>query len=293
MAPSRSGKAATTYPSYLRTAEVADLLHVSPKTVSRWAKEGKLPFLKTLGGHRRYPEAEIRDLVTELRERRPPRPQVQGVRMSDLVLSEPPGWSHAWSDGSRAPGVAGDPAAWRRSADTRRGEPDLAGVWCSARTSTRSVWPRCGKIDVMENFGKDPTVVHGTVHGPGYAASTARTAAFDAGIALADDFHTPSEDRRSGPAGAPRQDAYVQQTWLLVCRPSTRSSHPDPAPAGAQGATAALVHDGRAETLLAAGPHSPRAPSRRAGAPHGAFGEGGALVRHRRRWGMGPCRQPD
>ena len=67
MAPSRSGKAATSYPSYLRTAEVADLLHVSPKTVSRWAKEGKLPFLKTLGGHRRYPEAEIRDLVAELR----------------------------------------------------------------------------------------------------------------------------------------------------------------------------------------------------------------------------------
>jgi excisionase family DNA binding protein len=68
VAPSPSGKAASTYPSYLRTAEVADLLHVSPKSVSRWAKEGKLPFLKTLGGHRRYPEAEIRDLVTELRE---------------------------------------------------------------------------------------------------------------------------------------------------------------------------------------------------------------------------------
>jgi excisionase family DNA binding protein len=54
--------------SYLRTAEVADLLHVSPKTVSRWAKEGKLPFLKTLGGHRRYPEAKIRELVAALRE---------------------------------------------------------------------------------------------------------------------------------------------------------------------------------------------------------------------------------
>ena len=63
-----SGKAATDYPSYLRTAQVADLLYVSPKTVSRWAKEGKLPFLKTLGGHRRYPEAEIRDLAEELRE---------------------------------------------------------------------------------------------------------------------------------------------------------------------------------------------------------------------------------
>jgi excisionase family DNA binding protein len=63
-----SGKAATPYPSYLHTAEVADILHVSPKTVSRWAKEGRLPFLKTLGGHRRYPEAEIRDLAEGLRE---------------------------------------------------------------------------------------------------------------------------------------------------------------------------------------------------------------------------------
>ena len=48
MAAQPSGKAATDYPSYLRTAQVADLLYVSPKTVSRWAKEGKLPFLKTL-----------------------------------------------------------------------------------------------------------------------------------------------------------------------------------------------------------------------------------------------------
>ena len=55
-------------PSYLRTAEVADILNVSPKTVSRWAKEGKLPFLKTLGGHRRYPEAKIRELANDLRE---------------------------------------------------------------------------------------------------------------------------------------------------------------------------------------------------------------------------------
>jgi excisionase family DNA binding protein len=59
-------QAATTTPSYLRAAEVADLLHVSPKTVSRWAKDGKLPFLKTLGGHRRYPAVEIRQLAAEL-----------------------------------------------------------------------------------------------------------------------------------------------------------------------------------------------------------------------------------
>ena len=68
MAAQRSGKAATEYPSYLRTAQVADLLYVSPKTVSRWAKEGKLPFLRTLGGHRRFPAAEIRELAEVRRQ---------------------------------------------------------------------------------------------------------------------------------------------------------------------------------------------------------------------------------
>ena len=65
MAAQRNDREAS---SYLRSAEVADLLSVSPKTVSRWAKEGKLPFLKTLGGHRRYPEAKIRELANDLRE---------------------------------------------------------------------------------------------------------------------------------------------------------------------------------------------------------------------------------
>ncbi|HEV8653305.1 MAG TPA: BldC family transcriptional regulator [Actinomycetes bacterium] len=53
-------------PTYLRAAEVAALMHVTPKTVSRWAHEGKLPHLRTLGGHRRYLEAEIRELVERL-----------------------------------------------------------------------------------------------------------------------------------------------------------------------------------------------------------------------------------
>ncbi|MFL6188194.1 MAG: helix-turn-helix domain-containing protein, partial [Actinomycetes bacterium] len=64
-----AGKAATTYPNYLRAAEVADILHVSPKTVSRWATEGKLQFMKTLGGHRRYPAAEIHQLASQLQVR--------------------------------------------------------------------------------------------------------------------------------------------------------------------------------------------------------------------------------
>lgn len=42
--------------------EVAAVFHVSPKTVTRWAKTGKLPCIKTLGGHRRFKVALVRKL---------------------------------------------------------------------------------------------------------------------------------------------------------------------------------------------------------------------------------------
>jgi excisionase family DNA binding protein len=53
-------------PKHLTASQAAALLQVSPKTVSRWAKEGKLPYVRTLGGHRRYPDTEIRALVETL-----------------------------------------------------------------------------------------------------------------------------------------------------------------------------------------------------------------------------------
>jgi excisionase family DNA binding protein len=47
----------------LTPAEVAALFRVDPKTVTRWARAGKLKSLRTLGGHRRYRESEVRDLL--------------------------------------------------------------------------------------------------------------------------------------------------------------------------------------------------------------------------------------
>ena len=43
----------------LTPSEVAALFRVDPKTVTRWAQQGKLRSIRTLGGHRRYREAEI------------------------------------------------------------------------------------------------------------------------------------------------------------------------------------------------------------------------------------------
>jgi excisionase family DNA binding protein len=45
---------------------VAAILQVSPKTIARWAQHGLLPYQRTLGGHRRYPEAAIRELLASL-----------------------------------------------------------------------------------------------------------------------------------------------------------------------------------------------------------------------------------
>ncbi len=56
---------------YLMPSEVARLFRVDPKTITRWAKEGKLPsHTLTLGGHRRYPAEEIRKLLASLIEKR-------------------------------------------------------------------------------------------------------------------------------------------------------------------------------------------------------------------------------
>lgn len=49
--------------SLLTPAEVATLFRVDPKTVTRWAKAGKLSSIRTLGGHRRYRESEVRTLL--------------------------------------------------------------------------------------------------------------------------------------------------------------------------------------------------------------------------------------
>ena len=50
----------------LTPAEVASLFRVDPKTVTRWAKAGKLTSIRTLGGHRRYKESEVKALLKSI-----------------------------------------------------------------------------------------------------------------------------------------------------------------------------------------------------------------------------------
>jgi beta-glucanase (GH16 family) len=52
-------------------------------------------------------------------------------------------------------------------------------------------WPACGEVDIMENIGKEPSTVHGTVHGPGYSGANGIGApyALPNGQKFSDDYH--------------------------------------------------------------------------------------------------------
>ena len=63
-AATAAGSVVPGHPGALLTpAEVAVLFRVDPKTVTRWANAGKLSAVRTLGGHRRFYEGEVRSLL--------------------------------------------------------------------------------------------------------------------------------------------------------------------------------------------------------------------------------------
>ena len=58
-----SGRAVPDAERLLTPAEVAAMFRVDPKTVTRWARDGRLTSVRTLGGHRRYRESEVLALL--------------------------------------------------------------------------------------------------------------------------------------------------------------------------------------------------------------------------------------
>jgi len=64
----------------LTPSEVAALFRVDPKTVTRWAKAGKLTSIRTLGGHRRYRSTEVHALLDRFAPNATPAPQVPLVQ---------------------------------------------------------------------------------------------------------------------------------------------------------------------------------------------------------------------
>jgi excisionase family DNA binding protein len=53
---------------FLTPGEVARLLHVSSKTINRWANERRIPCIMTLGGHRRFARADVEAVAQHMQQ---------------------------------------------------------------------------------------------------------------------------------------------------------------------------------------------------------------------------------
>ena len=72
-----------------------------------------------------------------------------------------------------------------------RGQGIWPAFWMLGNNIDKVGWPQCGEIDIMENIGREPTIVHGTIHGPGYSGANGISSSFSLAnnAAFADDFH--------------------------------------------------------------------------------------------------------
>ena len=71
-----------------------------------------------------------------------------------------------------------------------RGQGIWPAFWMLGANIDGVGWPRCGEIDIMENIGREPNMVHGTMHGPGYSGGGGIGASYQLSTeSFADGYH--------------------------------------------------------------------------------------------------------
>jgi len=73
-----------------------------------------------------------------------------------------------------------------------KGQGMWPAFWMLGQNISSEGWPKCGEIDIMENIGREPGSVHGSLHGPsttGITSDATSTFSLPSGQNFSDDFH--------------------------------------------------------------------------------------------------------
>ncbi len=72
-----------------------------------------------------------------------------------------------------------------------QGQGMWPAFWMLGDNINQAGWPTCGELDIMENIGREPSIVHGTIHGPGYSGAQGLGGQYTLASPLrfADDYH--------------------------------------------------------------------------------------------------------
>ena len=90
---------------YLRPGEAAKLLHVSPKTIDRWAADGRIPCIVTLGGHRRFRVDDVLAVAEQMS--RPAEPVTKAEKPDAPVKADKPIKAAKPPKAAKAKGMSG------------------------------------------------------------------------------------------------------------------------------------------------------------------------------------------
>jgi beta-glucanase (GH16 family) len=75
-----------------------------------------------------------------------------------------------------------------------KGQGIWPAFWMLGDNIGTNPWPNSGEVDIMENVGKEPNTVYGTIHGPGYSGGNSIGGHRVMGSPLGDAFHTYGVD---------------------------------------------------------------------------------------------------